>query len=70
MSPLNRMVLVRRRAVTLRGPEPLERDGFWMGVVTKVTDKEVRIKLWCGTARQDLTVTMPIESKEWRIRFP
>ena len=66
----NRLVLVRRHAVPLTGPEPLVRDGFWSGRVVHVDEAVVKIKLDCGTARQDIVITLPVDSKDWRIRFP
>jgi hypothetical protein len=76
---VHRMILVRKGAVKLQGPQPLELDGFWEGTVLdvipvlkdgKTVDHTLCVQLACGTARADRIIELAASSKYWRLRFP
>lgn len=70
MNVLNRLVLVRKGAIEFKGPQPLEHNGFWSGIVHSVKGNTLYIRLDCGTARQNKVIQLPIESDGWKIRYP
>lgn len=77
----HRMVLVRKGAVTISGPQPLEtRSGDWGGLVVAVmaisgqrraiVDYTLKIKLSCSTACPDYVIEVSFLDPCWKLRFP
>ena len=79
---INRVVWVRRDCVPIKGPKPLEYDGCWEGHVVEaipivrrekavvvIVGYTLKIKLSCGTSRDDITIELPYTSPDWKPRF-
>lgn len=81
----HRFVLVRKGALTLRGAQPLDYNGYWDGTVLTVTpvvsdtpnpserrivDYTLKVRLSYGTARTDTDVELSYLSDGWKPRFP
>lgn len=78
---LNRMILVKKGIVEIKGVQPLDsmRAGFWDGTILSskerlvndvVVDHILKVRLSCGTSRKDIVIDVSFLDDRWRLRYP
>jgi len=79
---MNRMVLVRKGIVEIKGVQPLDSirpPGFWDGTIVsakeKVTegvlvDHVLGVRLSFGTSRNDMVINVSFLDERWKLRYP